>query len=227
MDNFAQRLPRAEVFNKLPAAECTELIKLAGRRRLKDGEFLCHEGDLWPNVLFLASGQLRWTMLSGGGREYVLFNIEPDAVFFGHSIFDGLPMPAALMAVEASTVYLWPREVITSVLGRNPSAMWEITRMLVRTMRGAREIIYGLAFHPVAGRLATLLLDRFPCEGDVAIERDMTLSDIASMVASSPEVVCRLLQQFHADGLLEITRAKFVLRDRTALERLIVTVDER
>ena len=157
----------------------------------------------------------------------MLFMLNPGDVFFGHSIFDDLPMPASLIAVEASTVYLWPREVITSVLGRNPSAMWEITRMLVRTMRGAREIIYGLAFHPVAGRLATLLLDRFPRQEDVAIERDMTLSDIASMVASSPEVVCRLLQQFHADGLLEITRAKFTLRDRAALERLIELADER
>ncbi len=227
MDNFTQHLSRAEVFNKLPVAECTELAKLAGRRRLKNGEFLFHEGDVWPNVIFLASGQLRWAMLSAGGREYVLFTVKPGDVFWGHSIFDDQPMPASLMAMKPSTVYIWPREVILPALDRNPSAMWEITKVLVRTMRAAREIIYGLAFHPVAGRLATLLLDRFPSQKDVAIERDMTLSDIATRVASSPEVVCRLLQQFHSDGLLEITRAKITLRDRAALEHLIEMADER
>jgi DNA-binding IscR family transcriptional regulator len=49
----------------------------------------------------------------------------------------------------------------------------------------------------------------------------MTLPQIASMVASSPEVVCRTLYQLQRAGLLQITRASITLNDRAALERLV------
>ena len=91
--------------------------------------------------------------------------------------------------------------------------------MQVDTMRKAREIIYGLAFKPVAGRLAKFLLDR--SRENELIQRDLTLSEIASMVASSQEVVCRLLYQFQEDGILEVSRASITLQDRKALEMLI------
>ncbi len=221
MDDLAFRLSQAEFFNKLPAAECTTLAELARRRRLHAGEFLCRQGFIWPYVIFLASGQLRWSMLSASGQEYVLLALKPGDVFWGHSIFDNQPMPASLMAVNPTKVCQWPREVMLPILYRNPAAMWEICTMLARTMRQAREIIYGLAFQPVAGRLAKLLLDRFTGQGSAFIERDLTLSELASMIASSPEVVCRLLHQFHEDGVLEITRASITLRDPAALEQLI------
>lgn len=221
MGDLAVRLSRAEVFNKLPEAEWAELSKLVKRRRLQSGEFLCHQGDIWPNVIFLALGQLRWILLSAGGQECILSTIEPGAVLWGHSIFDDQPMPACVMAAKASDVCQWSREVILPILYRNPSAIWEITRIQVRAMRRAREIIYGLAFQPVAGRLARLLLQRFAGQKDIPVERDLTLSEIAAMIASSPEVVCRLLHQFQEDGLLEITRAHITLHDREALEKLV------
>jgi CRP-like cAMP-binding protein len=185
------------------------------------GIALFHQGDIWLNVVFLASGQLRWILLSAGGRECVLSTIESGGVLWGHSIFDDQPMPACVMAAQASDVYQWSREVILPVLYRNPSAMWEITKVQVRAMRRAREIIYGLAFQPVASRLAKLLLQRFAVRENIPVERDLTLSEIAAMIASSPEVVCRLLHQFQMDGVLEITRAHITLHDREALERLV------
>lgn len=220
MDKIAELLQQSETFNKLPAAECAKLINTTRPRRLKKGDFLCHEGDVWPYIIFVLQGELRWTILSAAGREYVLFTIKRGRVFLGHSIFDNSPMPASLVAAKDCLLYQWPREVILPVLYRNPDTLWQICGKLVRTMRQAREIIYGLAFRPVASRLACLLIDQFPAQDDPTVERNLTLSDMASMVGSSPEVICRLLQQFHADGLLEITRASFTLRDRTSLESL-------
>jgi len=39
------------------------------------------------------------------------------------------------------------------------------------------------------------------------------------MVASSPEVVCRVYH-FQRDGMFQVTRARITLHDRAALERL-------
>jgi len=223
MDNLTLQLTKAEFFNKFSDADRAVLVRLAIPRKLQPGEFCCYQGDVWPNAIFLAEGSLQWAMLSLAGREYTFFTLSPGEVFWGHSMFDNQPMPASLMATQDSTVYRWSRDAILPILYRHPETLWEITGMLTKTMRKAREIIYGLAFQPVAGRLASLLLDRFADPGDTSVERDLTLSAIASRVASSPEVVCRVLQQFQTEGVLEVTRATITLFDRGALEGLVET----
>ncbi|MBT3320711.1 MAG: Crp/Fnr family transcriptional regulator [Anaerolineae bacterium] len=221
MDDLIKKLANAEFFGKFPESDRVALAKLALPRRLRAGEYSCFQGDLWPNVLFLAEGSLDWVMISVSGKEHVLFSLSPNDVFWGHSIFDDKPMPASLKATETSVVYRWEREAILPILYRHPETLWEVAGMLTGTMRKAREIIYGLAFQPVAGRLASLLLDRFSDPEDISVERDLTLNAIASRVASSPEVVCRVLHQFQAEGVLEVTRATITLHDRSALEDLM------
>lgn len=221
MEKLIEKLSKAEFFGKFPIADRATLANLAIPKTLRAGEYICHQGDLWANVLFLAEGSLDWTMLSVAGKEHTLFSLSQNDVFWGHSIFDGKPMPASLKATEKAVIYRWEREAILPILYRHPETLWEITAMLTDTMRKAREIIYGLAFQPVAGRLASLLLERFSDPQNPSVERDLTLGAIASRVASSPEVVCRVLHQFQAEGVLDVTRATITLHNRLALEAMV------
>lgn len=226
MADLATRLAQTQAFGKLRKSECVELASVASYRRLEAGEFLCHQGQVWPRFVYLAAGQLQWVLLSVSGKEYVVAELKPAAIFWGHSFFDDQPMPACLQATNVSEVYEWSRAVAQPILLRNPTALWEITKDLVRMMRRSREIIYGLAFQPVAGRLAHLLLNQFPAEENPSIERSVTLSEIASRIATSPEVVSRLLHQFESEGIVEINRASITLSDRSALEQLANSQDK-
>lgn len=221
MPELAHLLQETPVFSSLPQKELQSLSNFAVLKKLLPGEFLCHQGDVWPNVIYLLKGELRWAILSVSGREQVLFLIQSGKTFWGHSIFDGEPMPASLSALKPTSAYLWSKDVIQPIIDRYPQAQREINRMLVNTMRQAREIIYGLAFKPVASRLAALILDRTSGQPNQPFQRDLTLSEIASMVASSQEVVCRLLYQFRSEGIIEIDRASISIQNVEALEDLI------
>lgn len=218
---LSQLLAKDEIFRLLPARDIGLLVERTALRRLRRGDYLCHQGDVWPNAVLLARGELRWAILSVGGREQVLFPIKPGHSFWAHSLFDGQPMPGFLMAVKTCEFYLWPEAVLKPVLDRNPDMLWALLDRLTGTMRRAREVIYGLAFSPVAGRLARLLLDQSAGQEDLTIQRDMTLGEIAATVATSREVVCRMLYQFQADQLIELDRASFKVKDRSALEKLL------
>jgi CRP-like cAMP-binding protein len=221
MQNTATRLSQVRIFRQIPDSDIDALVKSARRVRLRRQDYLVRQGEVWPSALLVTAGELRWTMLSVGGREHVLFTVGPDEVFWGHSFFDDGPMPASLTAAGNVEAYLWSRDLLLPVLLRHPRSLWELNRLQVETMRRAREIIYGLAFQPVATRLATLLLDSRREQDNSSIERTLTLNDIATMVASSPEVVCRLLQQLHADGILEVTRAQITIHDIDALTNMV------
>ncbi len=221
MGNLSHQLAENPVFNKIPAAELETLASHASRRRLRSQEYLCMQGDVWPFVVYVTSGRLRWIMLSAGGKEHQLFFIEPGEVFWAHSFFDDQPMPASLVASKPTTVYLWKRDTILPTLYQYPKAIFEITRKLTEIMRHAREVIYGLAFQPVAGRLASFILDNLDDTEKPTFERDMTLENIATICATSPEVVCRLLYQFQNDGVLKITRTHIVLENLETLKKLV------
>jgi len=81
-------------------------------------------------------------------------------------------------------------------------------------------VVYGFAFHPVAGRLARLLLDHYqPVEGQPA-PRDLTLDEMAASVGTTRELVSKTLHRFADDGLIEISRVQFIFTNRGQLEQL-------
>ena len=104
-------------------------------------------------------------------------------------------------------------------LGELLARIRALLRRETQMIRKRRDTISELAFQPVTGRLAKLILERIP-SSETSTERDLTLDQIAAMVASSPEVVCRTLYQFQRGGLLRVTRASIDLHDRVGLEHL-------
>ena len=220
MKDLDSCLSEKNVFRKLPSNEITKLVEYAIIRKLSPGEYLCRQGETWPYVVYLAEGQLRWSLLSSGGKEHQLFTINNEQIFWAHSIFDDQPMPASLVSIQNIEAYVWSRDLILPILKKYPDAMWEITKNLTGIMREAREIIYGLAFQPLAARLAGFLLNNLKEPENDSLEREMTLEQMASVLATSPEVVCRLLYQFQTDGILKITRTHITLEDPVALQNL-------
>ncbi|MES0344462.1 MAG: helix-turn-helix domain-containing protein [Anaerolineales bacterium] len=46
------------------------------------------------------------------------------------------------------------------------------------------------------------------------------MDQIASMISSTPQVVCRVMYQFQEEGLMELSRATIKLLDPKGLEKL-------
>lgn len=222
MSDLKRILERAEVLGKFTDVQKQKLVSLAVQRVLKRDEALFWQGDDWSNVLLIANGRLRSVIHSLDGRSYVVSTWEQGEEFWAHALFDGDPMPSTLEAVQKSTIYQWDGEAVLRILFENPDAIRALLGRQIKLIRKRRETIADLAFQPVTGRLAKLLLEQVPVS-ETSAQRDLTLDQIASMVASSPEVVCRTLYQLQRDGLLQVTRASITLHDRAALARLVGT----
>jgi CRP/FNR family transcriptional regulator len=219
MPDLVDLLENAEVFGEFTIAQKQRLASMAFRRVMKRDETLYYQGDLWSKILFIARGKLQSVIHSLEGKSYVVFTWEQWDEFWPHSLFDGEPMPSTLGAVQESVIYQWDGEDALQILFENSDAVRALLRRQIKMIRKRRETIAELAFQPVTGRLAKLLLEQVPASENSA-QRDLTLDQLASMVASSPEVICRTLYTLQRSGLLQVTRASITLRDRPALERL-------
>ncbi len=220
MQKILDCLSKAPVFSKLTDHDRMELVNCAVEKKYHKDEFVCWQGEIWPRVAYIASGKLEWAMLSPEGRRQVVFSLKPCGVVWGHSVVDNLPMPASLEVREDAVLYLWDSSAILPIVSRNAEAVWDVSYVLINYMRHVREVVYGFAFHPVAGRLARLLLSHYSHVDHRPAPRDLTLDQMADTVGTTRELVSRTLHRLADEGMIRINRMELAFLDREKLASL-------
>lgn len=216
-----ESLAKDPVFSHLSERDRADLENLAYHKTYQKGQIICLQGDLWKRALYLSSGKLGWVMIAPDGKRQVVFRVKPGNVVWGHSLFDNAPMPASLEVMEDSETCIWDGEKLLPIVSHSVDAVWAITYGLVKSMRIVRDVVYGFAFHPVAGRLANLLLKHYqPNEGQAA-PRDLTLDEMAQTIGSTRELVSKTLHQFADAGIIKVSRVEITFTDRNRLEEIV------
>lgn len=219
-------LPQLEVLRAFPQNVQSQIVEHANRRVYRKGEVLFHQGDTWRYVFYLRTGLLRSVITSFDGQDHTVSTWDPGEVFWSHSLLDDEPMPSTMEALKESVVYLWEGEVLMNYLVGSPPAVRALLRRQTQLIRRRRQKIHDLAFASVAGRLAKFIVSSFGSAEGGTIARDLTLDEMASIVSSSPVVVCRILHEFQSRGILEINRTSISLNNWEALEKLALQDDQ-
>lgn len=197
------------------------LVKQAIRRELQKGEPLALQGDIWPYLFLVAEGEVDAVKVSGEGRSLLVTTFNKGELFWGLTFFqEGAPLLATLEAHCTSRVFLWSRQSLEPVFLANGRMGWELCHLMIQRMQRASFIVDELAFQPVAGRLARLLLDDFQNAPEAAISRHLTLDEMAARVGTTREMVCRVLYRFAGKQLIDVTRTELVLMDKDGLVRV-------
>jgi CRP-like cAMP-binding protein len=92
---------------------------------------------------------------------------------------------------------------------------------MIYKMTRASEILEEMAFQPVAGRLAKLLMESGLKEKHGFIYRSLTLDEMAARIGSTREMVCRFLHRFADDKIIDITRTEYRIVDHDRLNELV------
>ncbi len=209
------------VFSSLQEGERDSLARQALRRELTKEEVLALQGDVWPYLFLVAEGTVDAIKISSEGRNLLVTSFSAGELFWGPAFFqEGVPLPATLLAHCPSQIYLWSRAVIEPLILANGRMSWELCRLMVQRMQRASAIVDELAFQPVAGRLARLLLDYFEKSGEKTLTRYFTLDEMAARVGTTREIVCRTLYRFADQRLIEVTRTELALVDKAGLVQI-------
>ena len=151
----------------------------------------------------------------------MVITLEKGDVFWGAGFFkEGVGMPVALVAGQETKLRLWSREKLLPFMINNGQFTWDLAQLMVERMMRASRILEELAFQPVAGRLAHLLLEQFEDQTGDTLARDLTLDDMAARIGSTREMVCRHLYHFADQGVIQINRTEFKIMDQELLKDL-------
>jgi len=220
MEHVTEMSTQGSVLANLNESERTMLQKFAVQRKYKKGEFVAHYGDVWPYFALVNSGMINVVKLSAEGRRLGGLKLRSGDEFWSPSLFDGEPIPAALEVGQTGIVTIWHRDHVLPIVQKNTVILWKLCLLLIKRMRQASEFVEELAFQPVTGRLARLLLDQFKEGDDPHVARQFTLDEMSTMIGTTPVMVCKMLSRFAADGLIKVSRTEFELLNRSSLKKL-------
>jgi len=213
---------RNPVFSVLPKQKLEILIRLAIPRKYQKGDCIAHIGDVWPYLFLVVSGSIKALKYSAEGRILVVTTFESGDIFWGVAFFyDHLPMPVSLETNANTKILLWSAEQMHPVLKENGQFSWELSRLMIGKMARASEILEEMAFQPVAGRLAKLLMETGQDEKMGVIQRSLTLDEMAARIGSTREMVCRFLHRFADEGIIDITRTEYKIVDPSRMEEMV------
>ena len=216
---MTQPLSQNPLFENLSQPEIQSLIEASMIKTYPEGQWVTHYGSGWPYLFLVEKGQVTAIKESPEGRSLVVMVIEEGEVFWGMGFFkEGIGMPVALIADQESRLRLWTQDRLLPFLLDNGKFTWALTQLMVERMLVASQILEELAFQPVAGRLAHLLLEQFEDQTGDTLTRDMTLDDMAARIGSTREMVCRHLYQFADRGAIQINRTEFKVTDQDMLQ---------
>ncbi len=219
------RLAENIVFSSLSSEDLKYVSELSISRRYEKGSFITHQEDIWPFLLFVLSGDFQALKESGSGRSFVIDNFGPGEIFWGLALFvEHKPNPVTIQASAKGELLLWHKTQIEEIISHNTQVAWGLFHLMAEKMGRVGEIVEGLVFQPLAGRLASLLLNQFDRGANDSIARDMTLDQMAARIGSTREMVCKILYQFSDKGIVDIQRTEIKVNDRGKLSEIANTM---
>lgn len=222
----AEDLAHISHFAALPEAA---RVRFAGEllaRRYGPRELITIEGEPCKGFYFLRNGRARIFRTGADGREQTFRLIGAGETFNEVPVFDGRPNPASVEAIEPSEAILVPAEAFARLIEQYPAVGMAILRHFAIRLRSFTELVEQISLQTVQQRLARYLYlvareEGTVCAEGVVVGRVLTQQDLASLVGSVREVVSRTLKVMEDDGIVEVRRREFVIRDLAALGRLV------
>lgn len=102
----------------------------------------------------------------------------------------------------------------------------ELLQHFSKRLRGFTELVEQISLQTVPQRVARYIYLTAREEGTatpdgIVVPRSITLQDMAALVGSVREVVSRTLHVFETEGIVEVRRKEILVRDLSALQRLL------
>jgi len=216
-----ERIARLQLFGDLPREALEAIASRCKIRRFTAGEHVLHLHDSSTDLFFVLSGRVRVLLYSPSGRDVSFRDLLSGEVFGELAAIDNGPRAASVVAQEATTLAVMPRDEFMDLAHRHPSVSDALLRHLVALIRRYSQRVYELSTLSVEERIRMQLL-RIAWETDNSGTNFIripapSLAELASLVSTTREAVSREISHLSRQGLLRREGREFVIEDLAAL----------
>jgi CRP/FNR family transcriptional regulator, cyclic AMP receptor protein len=212
-------LQMVDMFQDLSEEEIAEIARATTLTTCRRGKLLHMPQDTSQVLYLLRQGRIQLYRISPDGKKLVIGTLGPGAAF-GEMALIGQGMHNTFAeATEDCELYVMSRTDVQQLLLAKPAVALRLFEILGRRLQEAEGRLEEIAFKGIPARLASLLLQLASEQGgDTVI--GLTHQDLGEQIGTYRETTTQTLNNFRAEGLIEIGRKQITILDRQGLARV-------
>lgn len=205
-----------ELFRDLNEKEMEELDRVTSMTTCARGRIFYTPGETGEVLFLLKRGRVQIYRLSVDGKKLVIATLAPGTLFGEMALIGQGMYNTFAEAVEPCTLCAMSRRDVEWLVAKFPKVGIRLLEIMGRRLTEAETRLESLAFKSIPSRLASLLLQL--AQNNCVEGR--THQDFAEMIGTYRETVTQTLNDFKAQGLIEISRKQIEIRDEARLKQL-------
>jgi CRP/FNR family transcriptional regulator len=184
--------------------------------RIPKGRDVFIEGDHVDAIALLISGVVRVYKIGETGREITLYRFGngESCILTANAILSQKGFPAIATVEKEAEAVMIPADTFRDWVRRYDQWREFVFDLLSQRLSSVMAIVEEVAFRRMDVRVASLLMAR----GIKSDSIHMTHQEIAAELGSSREVISRILEDFSAQGMVEVSRGMIKILDRDSLQ---------
>ena len=221
-------VPRLPIFRDATPVHLGPLIKQCWVTTAPRGTTIVERGERLPGVFALAYGSVKLSLRGQDSEERVLQLVSAGQTFGEAEALLGRAGRSDAIALVDSKLVVIPATAIFALMDRDPRFARAVALLLAeRTLEMLAEV--ESAMLRGAQRLASYLgaLASSPGgngngggNGGTVVRLPVSKTLVAARLGVKKETLSRLLRQFAAEGVIEVSRREISILDRDALAKL-------
>jgi CRP-like cAMP-binding protein len=213
----------SSIFRSLNKDDIGDLAFEKSCNYYKRGDIIYHEGNRLSGVYCINKGIVKIYKTGIDGKEQILKFAKPGDIIAFRSIISNEPACTSGKVIEDAVLCFIPTNRFYSLLKEYPEFSLDLMRISCKELGDANKFILDIAQKNVRERLAEVLLllkDEFGLDDKGILQVTLTREELANIVGTATESVIRLLSEFKADKLIELSGRKIRLLNTGRLQKI-------
>lgn len=202
------------LFSGLPANDLDTIERHAVRKMYRRNTVLIERGDIGNSLYVVVSGTVKVYVSDALGKEIILNELSDGAYFGELALLGDVPRSASVATETDTTLLILTKPAFQQCLADYPAIAWNLIGALVERTRCLTDAVGDLALLDVYGRLTKLLNASAVSEDGRAVTPPYTHQDMADRVASSREMVTKILKDLKRGGYVSNQGKRLVIERR-------------
>jgi CRP-like cAMP-binding protein len=224
--SFQTLLERNRLFRGLSAAIVQQISALAIRRPYEQDAIVFSQGDPGDSLYGVVTGRVRISASTREGKEMFLNIMEPGDTFGEIALLDGNSRTATATATATSELMIIPRAQFLALLQREPTLAIHLLQLLCQRIRWTSGQAEDSALLTVPARLARRLLTLARQHGQNSpkgVQLVISQEEMGRFLGISRQAVNQYLQEWRAQGWVDVGRGKVTVLDEKGLQAVTAT----
>jgi CRP-like cAMP-binding protein len=212
-------LSSIQVFRDLSPTELMEMDRQLTMSTCAPGKIFYMPEDSGEVLFLLKKGHVQIYRLAPNGKKLVVSTLGPGAIFGEMSLVGQGMHNTFAEAVDECVLCVMSRADVERLMREKPDVAYRFFETMGDRVSELEERLENIAFKSIPTRLADLLLRLAQEEGGNEI-RGFTHQDLSEMLGTYRETITQTLNDFKAQGLIEIGRKRIRLLDQNRLRAM-------